>query len=341
MLPTLRFAQGVPGLYSGKASGCLDMSFFGRGVVDAVLLLRRTPEASTHWTSFLDSAFTAWCADLAREMLESPIFNREAHMRNNHGLFYDLTILSLTALSPRHQSWLKVRTMLNPDCVGWEFCVAGRLRDQVDATGAPVHELARPNLAHYVWYSLLAHAQLFVAARNRGLRLVANTSALRRHADWAIAREGEFVHMGNKVEEWLVYAPQALRIVARVTGDGRYERVACHALRELVRVGKDKDGRDIVWGDKFVGMGVWNLVFPSQVGGEDGECDVWRKGTFAVLGEKWEELELVWPWLVPAVYVACAVVLVIVMRHMLPKRTGESFKRARRLGTKKVMKRNA
>lgn len=101
MLPSLRFAQGVPGVTDGKPSGCIDLSLFGRGFADAVALLSQTPEA--HWESqqgrARSLAFRQWCASMADEMLHNVRINPEVKMRNNHGLYYDLTVLSLSLLA--------------------------------------------------------------------------------------------------------------------------------------------------------------------------------------------------------------------------------------------------
>lgn len=103
MLPTLRFAQGVPGVTDGKPSGCIDLSFFGRGFADAVVLLAQTPEANfnSHSSDQVDrsEAFRKWCADMVNEMLHNKKINVESRMRNNHGLFFDLTVLSLSLLA--------------------------------------------------------------------------------------------------------------------------------------------------------------------------------------------------------------------------------------------------
>ena len=90
MKPNMNFAQGVPGVNTGRGTGVLE----GRSVVeaaDAAQLLA----GSKAWTPNDDSALRAWLAEFLDWLLTSKNGRDEAAARNNHGTFYDMQVLRL------------------------------------------------------------------------------------------------------------------------------------------------------------------------------------------------------------------------------------------------------
>lgn len=274
MLPTLRYAQGVPGVVDGKPSGCIDLSMFGRGFADSVTLLLQTPETS--WADSDISIFKNWCTDMLLEMLNHPRVSTESRMRNNHGLYYDLTVLSLSSLSGVHSRPAQISKMLNPECKGYKFCVHGRLEDQADEEGVQVHESRRPGYGHYVWYTLLAHVHLYTMARSQGYKEpLQETSPMIRIVGWTTRHWNNITGHG---EEWQVYGVQAYQIIARMQPGIELSPEICEMLHQMWKRFRTRG----VWHENRIGMDVWNLVYPLTNGSE---CSVWAKfeklsGTF-------------------------------------------------------------
>lgn len=263
MLPTLRYAQGVPGVVDGKPSGCIDLSIFGRGFADAVTLLLQSPE--TRWATDDVSIFKAWCTDMLLEMLNHPRVSSESRMRNNHGLYYDLTVLSLSALSDTHPRPTQIRRMLSNTCEGHRFCVHGRLADQADADGVQVHESMRPGYGHYVWYTLLAHVHLYSMVASYDLHEPLDGSAMMRIVGWTTRHWNNVTGAG---EEWQVYGVQAYQMIARWQHQYDLHAEICEMLHQMWRRFKARG----VWHDNRIGMDIWNLVYPVV---HRTECAVW------------------------------------------------------------------
>lgn len=268
MLPTLRYAQGIPGVVDGKHSGCIDLSLFGRGFTDAVILLQQTPESS--WSQKSISVFQTWCANMLNEMLHYPRVSAEGRMRNNHGLFYDLTVLSLSSLIRNEERPAQVKDMLSDSCADWRFCVRGRLEDQINEEGAQVHELHRPGFGHYVWYTLLAHVHLYSMSQVLGFDYPIRSSPMMRIVAWTSKNWKNITGMGD---EWQIYGVQAYRLIGRMNGSSELENAACELLEQM----RKRFGNRGVWHEGRVGMDVWNIVYPMN--DEREKCNVWNHYT--------------------------------------------------------------
>lgn len=267
MLPSLRFAQGIPGVKSGRHSGVIDLSLLGRGFSDALLLLKQTPEVQVCFTSELQIGLTEWFKEMLMHLLEDEETSKEHRMRNNHGLYYDLNVLSLSILS-KHRPYV-INKMLSRRCRGWKFCIRGRFLDQIDEHGLQIHEQHRSGFGHYVWYTLLAHSHLYQMSESLGANMNVESSPILKIADWTQINMNNLT--GVRGEEWLVYGAQAYRIISRLSGSTSLLEGECLLLREMKRHLKNKNQ---LWHSNRVGMDVWNLVYPPVNGVH--ACNVWK-----------------------------------------------------------------
>lgn len=134
MNPHLQFAQGIPGVNTGRGIGIIETAYLIY-VVDAVGLLH----GSKHWTGDDERGMRDWFAAYLKWMLESSHGKDEAAAKNNHGTFYDVQAASFALFAGDAE---RARGIL-------EAVPAKRIATQVEPDGRQPHELRRTKAWSY------------------------------------------------------------------------------------------------------------------------------------------------------------------------------------------------
>lgn len=172
--PNLNFAQGIPGINTGRGIGLIETREFYR-IIDASILL----EGSKYWTSTDKKALKTWFGDFLKWMLESDLGKDEAGERNNHGTYYDVQIISLAIFSKNQEIARKQIEVTKK-----------RIKSQFEKDGSQPHELARTLSWNYVNMNLYGFFIIARLAENLNIDLwnfqTNDGKSLKKGFDWLI-----------------------------------------------------------------------------------------------------------------------------------------------------------
>ena len=91
MNPNLNYAQGIPGICTGRGIGIIELSSI-YNIVDAVGIL----ETSDEWSKNDDKQIYKWFEDYLNWLTTSKYGNDESDWKNNHGSWYDVQLVSIS-----------------------------------------------------------------------------------------------------------------------------------------------------------------------------------------------------------------------------------------------------
>ena len=144
MNPNLDYAQGIPGVNTGRCYGVIEL----RGLIDVVTdlqILAATGGVSEQTKAGVD----AWFTDYLEWLQTDELGIEEGTRTNNHGTWYDTQVLAYLIYLGRIEEARQVAEG-----------VKARIDHQIDAQGKQPEELARTNTLHYSVFNLQAFVQL-------------------------------------------------------------------------------------------------------------------------------------------------------------------------------------
>ncbi len=145
MNPNLNFAQAIPGLNTGRGIGIIETAEFTR-VVDSIGLIGE----SKSWTKTDQAGLETWFAKYLEWLTTSKNGLDEAAAKNNHGMFYDVQVVSF-ALFVGKADFAKKQL---------EQVTKKRIEKQIESDGRMPLELERTKSWNYSSFNLDALLRL-------------------------------------------------------------------------------------------------------------------------------------------------------------------------------------
>jgi hypothetical protein len=222
MNPNFQYAQGIPGINTGRGTGLIESRGLVR-VVDAVGLLA----GSKAWAEADQRSLERWFNDFLQWMQESKNGRDEAAAKNNHGTYYDVQVTSFALFLGRTEYATEVLKAAR----------AKRIAVQIEPDGRQPLELARTKAWSYSIGNLAGLMQLATLGEVVGVDLwhfeTADGRSLRKALDYlAPFATGEQKWPHAQLGGWTAegFSP-LLRQAARQYPDGPYAAM----LRKLTR----------------------------------------------------------------------------------------------------------
>ncbi len=174
MNPNLNYAQGVPGLNSGRGIGIIETRSL-TGIADAVGLL----QGSSSWTETDTKSLQQWYAHYLEWLLGSKNGNEEHAAKNNHGTWFFVQAIDFALFTGNDQ---KAKQLVEES--------KKRLDSQLTSDGRMPLELERTNALGYSTFNVRAWFDLATVAEHTGADLWhyknAGGATLKTAVDWLL-----------------------------------------------------------------------------------------------------------------------------------------------------------
>lgn len=156
MNPNLNFAQAIPGENTGRGFGIIELSSI-TNIITAIEILELNGEMDNETSQNLRQ----WCTQYLNWLQTSEPGIFEKNTKNNHGVYYDVQVVSLLIFLNRideaKQVLEEVKTI--------------RIETQITPDGKQPHELARTKALSYSTMNLRGYTLLAFFGKNIGVDL--------------------------------------------------------------------------------------------------------------------------------------------------------------------------
>lgn len=149
MNPNLNYAQGVPGIASGRGAGVLDGRYFATRLVDSLIMLR----SASGWTQRDEQRMQQWMTDYLHWLQFSELGKKEAAAKNNHGSWYTVQVAGVAWYLGKNDVVKSMSELLKQ-----------KLDHQLMPDGSQPEELARTRSFHYSYFNLQAATYMAILA---------------------------------------------------------------------------------------------------------------------------------------------------------------------------------
>jgi hypothetical protein len=172
MNPNLDYAQGIPGVNSGRGIGIIETIAF-TGIADASAILKQ----SKSWTNKDDKALKQWYKKYLKWLQKSKNGIDEMNEENNHGTFYDMQVADFALFTGKKKI---AEQALNRS--------KHRMEVQIEKDGKMPLELERTQALWYSTYNLEGWFKLAQLADVAGVNLwtysAKNGGSIKKALDW-------------------------------------------------------------------------------------------------------------------------------------------------------------
>ncbi len=229
MNPNFEYAQGIPGITTGRGIGIIESRLL-TSAVDAVGLLQGSPD----WSASDQEAVKAWFDNFLAWLQTSDHGKVESAAKNNHGTYYDVQVADFALFVGKRDL---ARSII-------EQAKQKRIARQVETDGRQPLELARTKSFGYSAFNVAAYSLLATLGESAGVDLwhyrTADGRSIQAALDFLIpyasGKKGWPYQkiLGFHGEELLLPLLRA----AKALGDPKYARAADHLKSDPESIGQ-------------------------------------------------------------------------------------------------------